>query len=138
MDLRPHHLLCTQGYSGKGYSDKFVENMNRVTEKLRGSEPVMVHLTCSTDVLCADCPNMLGTDLCSTNEKAKRHDRKVMKYFQLEEKDYIYQELVERIREEMTPEMLADICDGCSWYPVSACREKILGKKKRRTPQQPD
>lgn len=128
MDLRPHHLLCTQGYSGKGYSDKFVENMNRVTEKLRGSEPVMVHLTCSTDVLCADCPNMLGTDLCSTNEKVKRYDWKVMKYFQLEEKDYIYQELVERIREEMTPEMLADICDGCSWYPVSACREKILGK----------
>ena len=76
---------------------------------------------------------MLGTDLCSTNEKVKRYDRKVMEYFQLEEKDYIYQELVERIREEMTPEMLADICDGCSWYPVSACREKILGKKKRRT-----
>ena len=130
MDLRPHHLLCTQGYSGKGYSDEFVENMNRVTEKLRGSEPVTVHLTCSTDVLCADCPNMLGTDLCSTNEKVKRYDRKVMEYFQLEEKDYIYQELVERIREEMTPEMLADICDGCSWYPVSACREKILGKKR--------
>ena len=75
MDLRPHHLLCTQGYSGKGYSDEFVKNMNQVTEKLRGSEPVTVHLTCSTDVLCADCPNMLGTDLCSTNEKVKR-DRK--------------------------------------------------------------
>ena len=131
MDLRPHHLLCTQGYSGKGYSDEFVKNMNQVTEKLRGSEPVTVHLTCSTDVLCADCPNMLGTDLCSTNEKVKRYDRKVMEYFQLEEKDYIYQELVERIREEMTPEILADICDGCSWYPVSACREKILGKKRK-------
>ena len=110
MDLRPHHLLCTQGYSGKGYSDEFVKNMNQVTEKLRGSEPVTVHLTCSTDVLCADCPNMLGTDLCSTNEKVKRYDRKVMEYFQLEE-------------------MLADMCDGCSCYPVSACRDKILGKK---------
>ena len=24
INLRPHHLLCTQGYSGKGYSDGFV------------------------------------------------------------------------------------------------------------------
>ena len=26
--LRPHHLLCTQGYSGHGYSEAFVEHMN--------------------------------------------------------------------------------------------------------------
>lgn len=129
MDLRPHHLLCTQGYSGKGYSDDFVENMNRLTAELRSGKPVRVHLTFSTDDLCGKCPNMLGTDLCSTNEKVKRFDRKVVEYFHLEEKEYVYQELVEKIREEITPQMLADICDGCSWYPVSACREKILGKK---------
>ena len=129
MDLRPHHLLCTQGYSGKGYSSEFVENMNQITRKLRSREPVKVRLTCPTDDLCAKCPNMLGTDLCSTNDKVKRFDRKVMEYFHLEEKEYIYQELVEKIREKMTPQMLSDICDGCSWYPVSACREKILGEK---------
>ncbi len=131
MDLRPHHLLCTQGYSGKGYSDKFVENMNRVTEKLRGDEPVTIHLKFSTDELCSSCPNMLGTDMCSTNEKVKRFDRKAAEYFHLEEKDYIYQELVQKIKEEITPDMLSDICQGCSWYPVSACREKILGKKSK-------
>ena len=129
MDLRPHHLLCTQGYSGKGYSDEFVGNMNRLTEALRSGKPVRVHLTFSTDDLCSKCPHMLGTDLCSTNEKVKRFDRKTAEYFHLEEKEYIYQELVEKIREEITPRMLEDICDGCSWYPVSACREKILGEK---------
>ena len=95
MDLRPHHLLCTQGYSGKGYSSEFVENMNQITRKLRSREPVKVRLTCPTDDLCAKCPNMLGTDLCSTNDKVKRFDRKVMEYFHLEEKEYIYQELVD-------------------------------------------
>ena len=74
---------------------------------------------------------MLGTDMCSTNEKVKRFDRKAAEYFHLEEKDYIYQELVQKIKEEITPDMLSDICDGCSWYPVSACREKILGKKRK-------
>ncbi|MCI9441965.1 MAG: DUF1284 domain-containing protein [Ruminococcus sp.] len=129
MDLRPHHLLCTQGYSGKGYSEDFVENMDRLTERLRGEEPITVRLKFSTDDLCMSCPHMLGTDLCRTNEKVKQFDRKVVEYFHLEEKEYIYQELVQKIRQEMTPKMLEDICDGCSWYPVSACREIILGKK---------
>lgn len=129
MDLRPHHLLCTQGYSGKGYSEEFVENMNRLTGRLRGTEPVTIRLKFSTDDLCISCPHMLGWDLCQTNEKVKRFDRKVVEYFRLEEREYIYQELVQKIRQEITPRMLEDICDGCSWYPVSACREKILGNK---------
>ena len=33
--LRPHHLLCTQGYSGHGYSEAFVEHMNDVVHQLR-------------------------------------------------------------------------------------------------------
>lgn len=74
MDLRPHHLLCTQGYSGKGYNDSFVENMNQLIQKLRSSEPVTIHLVCSTDDLCRSCPHMLGKDLCSTNDKVKRFD----------------------------------------------------------------
>lgn len=131
MDLRPHHLLCTQGYSGKGYNDSFVENMNQLIQKLRSSEPVTIHIICSTDDLCRSCPHMLGKDLCSTNDKVKRFDQKVMNYFHLEEKDYIYQELVKKIREEITPEMLADICDTCNWYSISACREKILGENRK-------
>lgn len=128
MDLRPHHLLCTQGYGGKGYNDEFTENMNQITARLRSGKPVTIRLKFSTDDLCASCPHMLGTDLCQTNEKVKRFDRKAAEYFQLEEKEYIYQELVEKIRRKITPEILADICNGCSWYSVSACREKILLK----------
>ena len=126
IKLRPHHLLCTQGYSGKGYSSTFVKNMNAVVSKLRGGEPGKIQLIFSTDDLCGSCPHMMGTDTCNTNEKVKRFDRKVVEYFHLEEKEYIYQELVEKIRKEITPEILADICDGCGWYPVSACRKNIL------------
>ncbi len=130
IKLRPYHLLCTQGYSGKGYNDIFVENMNAVVAKLRDSEPVKINLVFSTDDLCGSCPHMLDVDLCDTNEKVKRFDRKVVEYFHLEEKEYSYQELIEKIHKEITSEMLADICNGCIWYSVSACREKILMKKK--------
>lgn len=126
IKLRPHHLLCTQGYSGKGYSDAFVEHMNEIVAMLRREEPTEIELTFSTDTLCGCCPHMQAVDTCDTNEKVKRYDRKVVEYFQLEEKEYVYQDLVKQIKEKITPEMLEDICKGCGWYPVSACREKIL------------
>ncbi|MDY5846923.1 MAG: DUF1284 domain-containing protein [Bariatricus sp.] len=129
MELRPHHLLCTQAYSGKGYSDEFVRNMDELTEKLRKNEPVKIKITFSTDDLCACCPNKVGEGKCVTDEKVKRYDQKVVEYFHIEEKEYIYQEITEEIREKMTPEMLEDICEGCSWYPISACRRILAGDK---------
>lgn len=126
MDLRPHHLLCTQGYGGKGYSEEFVENMDCLTKQLRGDTPVKIRVRFSTDDLCSHCPNKQGENLCSTDEKVQRFDRKTVEYFQLEEKEYIYQDLTEKIQKQITPEMLEDICRGCCWYPISACRERIL------------
>ena len=55
------------------------------------------------------------------------YDRKITEYFHLEEKEYVYQDLIRQIDAQMTPEMLQDICGNCSWYPVSACRKNILG-----------
>ena len=76
--LRPHHLLCTQGYSGHGYDDAFVEHMNDVVHQLREVPGTRIHLTFSTDTLCSCCPNKLGEDLCDTQEKVKRYDRKTV------------------------------------------------------------
>ena len=70
--LRPHHLLCTQGYSGKGYDNDFVAHMTDVVHQLRDVPGTTIHLTFSTDTLCSCCPNKLGTDLCDTQEKVKR------------------------------------------------------------------
>lgn len=126
--LRPHHLLCTQGYSGKGYSDGFVAHMNEVVDTLRNQPGAKITLTFSTDTLCSCCPNKEGEDLCESQEKVKRFDQKTVDYFGLEEKEYVYQDLVRKIDEKMTEEMLADICEGCSWYPVSACRKNICSR----------
>ena len=126
--LRPHHLLCTQGYSGKGYSDGFVAHMNEVVDALRNQPGTKITLTFSTDTLCSCCPHKEGEDLCDTQEKVKRFDQKVVDYFGLEEKEYTYQDLIRRIDADMTEEMLADICEGCSWFPISACRKNICKK----------
>lgn len=126
--LRPHHLLCTQGYSGKGYSNDFVKHMNEIVAYLRSCPNAKIKLTFSTDTLCSVCPHRLGEDLCETQDKVKRYDRKLVEYFHLEEKTYSYPALIQWIDAHMTEEKLADICSGCSWYPISACRKNILGQ----------
>ena len=43
----------------------------------------------------------------------------------LEEKEYVYQDLIRAIDQKATPEILADICRDCSWFPISACCKNI-------------
>lgn len=128
MKLRPHHLLCTQGYSGKGYSPEFIENMTAITTLLRADPAITVELVFSTDDICAKCPQRLGENLCSQNERVKGFDQKVIDYFGLTEGKYLYSELIARINSQMTADMMDDICGCCNWYPISACRRKILGE----------
>ena len=127
MKLRPHHLLCTQGYSGKGYSNDFTDNMTAITNRLRGEDNVSVEIVFSTDDICTKCPRKLGEDLCNENDKVKTFDKKVVDYFGIEEKSYVYQDIIREINAKMTASMIDDICGNCSWYPISACKRTILG-----------
>jgi hypothetical protein len=127
MKLRPHHLLCTQGYSGRGYDNDFVNNMTAITTHLRNGNNAAVDIVFSTDDICSKCPRMLSVDECESNTKVKRFDDKVVAYFGIEEESYIYQDIICEINAKMTPEMMDDICGDCEWYPISACRKNILG-----------
>jgi hypothetical protein len=127
MRLRPHHLLCTQGYSGKGYDSNFIANTTAITNRLRNDRGAEVEIVFSADDMCGKCPKMLGYDRCLDDEKVRRFDRKVMDYFGLEEKGYVYVDIVREIDSKMTETMMDDICGDCGWYPVSACKRNILG-----------
>jgi len=124
--LRPHHLLCTQAYSGKGYNAGFVENMSAITNHLRINADAVIGITLSTDDICSKCPLMIAEDECKTNEKVKRYDSKVVRHFNIEEKSYVYHEIVNEIKAKITPEILEDICGDCGWYPMGECKRSIL------------
>lgn len=129
LPLRPHHLLCTQGYSGKGYDEAFVQHMNQVVAYLRNDPEARIRLTFSTDAICSACPRRLGEDLCRDQKKVKAFDSRLTEAFGLQERVYRYRELVQSIDANMTETMLCHICEGCGWYPVSACRSKICKAK---------
>ena len=131
MKLRPHHLLCTQSYGGKGYSADFVENMDAITSRLRSDPGTIVEIVASTDDVCAKCPLMQGVDACETNDKVKAMDGKVMGYFGIEEKEYVYRDAVREIGDRMDESVLEDICGDCVWYPMGMCRDVLLGLTSR-------
>lgn len=128
IKLRPHHLLCTQGYSGKGYDNDFVSNMDKVVHTLRTEPGTKIKLEFYTDDLCADCPNKLGENLCKSQSKVDHFDGKTVEYFHLEEKEYLYQEIIDEIDSQMTEEMLEEICGNCEWFAISSCKKNICKK----------
>lgn len=127
MKLRPHHLLCTQGYEGRGYDDDFVENMTAITTHLRNDDRAVVEIVFGADDICSKCPRMTDDGLCERNDKVERFDQKVIAYFGIEEKSYIYQDIIREINTKMTVSMMDDICSSCEWYSVSACKRNIVG-----------
>jgi len=126
MKLRPHHLLCTQGYAGNGYNDAFVQNMTAITNHLRTEANATIEIVFSTDDICTQCPSMLGNNLCKDNAKVKLLDKKVIDYFCIEETQYVYKDIISKINSQMTCSMMEDICSDCSWFPMSACKKNIL------------
>ena len=125
MKLRPHHLMCTQSYAGKGYNENFVKAMDKITYELRNNKDCLVDIVFSTDDICISCPNMIDINLCKTNEKVNNIDTKVIKYFNLKEKEYKYKDIVDYIKNNITPEIMDDICKECEWYNISECKDII-------------
>ena len=130
MKLRPHHLLCTQGFQGKGYSEDFVSNMKHYVKQMRENPDFRVTITDETDDLCSSCPNKLSQKSCRDDEKVLLFDKNVLDLFEIKSGEtYSYQSLIRIIDENMTAEKMKRICGDCSWFKVSACMKNVLEKK---------
>ena len=127
--LRPHHLLCTQGYSGHGYSEAFVEHMNDVVHQLRDGarDEDPAHLLHRHPLFLL--PQQAGHRPVRHTGKGQAVRPQDRGDFGLEEKEYDYQALIREIDAKATPEMLADICRDCCWFPISACCKNICEGK---------
>ncbi len=124
MKLRPHHLFCTLGYQGYGYSEEFVKNMDYITSELKSD--LQIELSIDTDDICEYCPKRLGDNLCIENESVLSYDKKVLETFNLKEKSYNYGELLEYLKSIATLEKLNYVCSDCSWLESCTYRNKLL------------
>lgn len=126
INIRPHHLLCIHGFRGKGYSDGFVKSMTNIVNEIKGNKDIKLNITYSVDDICYNCPNKIGENLCTGQEKILTLDGEVVKILNLAEKAYSYKELYEKIKSNLTESDFARICSTCEWYSLGYCKEGIF------------
>lgn len=124
LRFRPHHFLCALGYQGKGYSDAFTRNMDRIVQDgLRGKEGdgVEIEVTAQTDSICAPCPHRRGA-LCESQEKIDALDARHAAALKLRAGDRLsWGAAKARIRAQVKPGDLSVICQSCQWLEYGMC-----------------
>ncbi len=118
--IRAHHLLCIQGFQGKGYSAQFVENMRQKIDFLNNNpSSKKIQVIDEGDDICASCPH-LEENICSESSSAenriKSMDIMTMNVLGLEcGQEYLFEDILGRIREKISLSNLNKICGPCSW-----------------------
>ncbi len=137
FEIRPHHLLCMRAYIGNGYSEEFKIKMEEVIKELKvkneflkvdnmNNEKKEVKVVFSTDSLCEKCPNKLGYNKCTSQDKVNLLDLKMIKYFNLNEGIFNYKDLQDKVYNKINEEIFDDICKECEWYNKTNCKEYII------------
>jgi len=76
--LRPHHGMCLAYFEGKGYSDGFTVNMQKMLEFFeKGAD---IELTVSGDEICKECPNLKEGSGWVIDKNASTKERTILYY----------------------------------------------------------
>lgn len=128
LRYRPHHILCSLGFEGKGYSPSFTENMSAIVMgRLRadGGDATVIEVTGITDDICAPCPKRRGR-LCTNQDKIKTLDRAHAAALKLEPHEKLtWGAAKARIRANVPPGSLKTLCAGCDWERYGMCEAAL-------------
>ena len=126
MKLRPHHLLCVQKYTGKGYDDAFMAGMDALIRRLAARPDTAVTLVEGRDDLCASCPHMAG-NRCDSGEKVNRLDRGVLETCGFSAGETrSWSALARTVREQvLEKDTFVKVCGCCEWFEL--CRNTRKG-----------
>ena len=125
INLRPHHGLCIQFFSGHGYNQRFTENMTRIVDILKSNPAQEIKLCATSDVLCMHCPHNMGS-ICEREKRVRRFDIECLNLsgFSIGQRlrwdvlqQAIYKNIIKKSR-------LPDVCGGCSW--VLLCEKSAV------------
>ncbi len=124
INIRAHHLLCIQGFQGKGYSLEFIENLKEINDFLEENPSTGIKVISEVDEICHYCPHRKG-DICiqgpNAEENIKLMDFKTLKYLELKEgKIYNYDYIMELINDKLNLNDLKEICGLCLW--INDCK----------------
>lgn len=134
--FRPHHFVCTLGFLGKGYSPEFVENYQKIVDKLNADPETPIRATDGQDSVCSACPKRVTDSICTSQDVIDKLDAGYKKLLPLEDGETLkWSEAKDRIRENVTLEDFKSICHICGWFRAGVCEKalKKLGVRKTCT-----
>lgn len=120
--LRPHHGMCLAYFEGKGYSNDFTVNMQRMLEIFeKGTD---VEMTVAGDEICKACPN-LQDGSCLSADLVESYDRRVLKECGLQEKDNLtFREFVDKVQKNILQSgKREEICGNCQWNEICSNKQ---------------
>ena len=120
--LRPHHGLCIQHYTGRGYDENFTRNMDHIVDILKCNPSQEIVLYTGVDVLCKCCPhNQNG--VCNSEEKVVGYDSKCLSISGFYNGQHLTWDSLKKtfINEIIKKSNLRYVCGDCAWF--SLCEE---------------
>lgn len=127
LTFRPHHFLCALGFQGRGYSDRFTDNMAGIVDQLRGpnGDRTVLHVTFQADRICAPCPHRRGSG-CEKSFRITALDERHAAALSLTDGQALtWAEAKARIVSHVPPGALHDLCQGCQWLALGLCETAL-------------
>ncbi|MBU6428173.1 MAG: DUF1284 domain-containing protein [Cyanobacteria bacterium REEB65] len=123
--LRAHHFLCLTTYAGKGYSPKFVANLNEVWQAARDKTIGRLHATVEADPVCLACPHLQDLDdreSCTFHASIARRDRRMLEAMGWQENLAVdFAAAMDEVHTRHR-QLMDRVCGGCDWVPI--CRQE--------------
>lgn len=125
--IRPHHLICLQGYKGFNYNRPQKLNWGKITEKLKSDPETDIVIISGSDDLCVNCSSKIKSRSSICNEEnVKTLDQKVQDILGLTTgKTYKYGELLEILKEKIDYKIHKDFCSLCAWWKKGLCQDSF-------------
>lgn len=132
MNLRPHHLLCIQKFTGHGYNADFTAHMKSIVSALRENPNTPITLAQGCDDLCKMCPNNQN-GVCTSLEKVSFMDSAVARICSLSPGESIpWTEAAGTAQERIfETEEFHNICASCQWFALCRSTEVPYESYKR-------
>jgi hypothetical protein len=126
LKFRPHHFLCTLGFSGKGYSPDFIRNYNKIVQVLRNDPEALIEVVQNGDDICEKCPNLLDDKQCVVQEKINSLDKAHLNALGINYGEILsWQSALNLIKEKMTIDNFHQACQGCEWKELGICQKAL-------------
>lgn len=128
MNLRPHHTLCIQKFTGHGYNEDFTVHMKSIVSELANQSSTQITVTRGCDDLCEMCPNNIN-GVCTSLEKVALMDSAVLNTCNLTYgENVLWTDLAGGARERIfETDEFNHICSSCQWFELCRSTEVYYG-----------